>query len=151
MKAHVWVMLKSTVLDPQGKAIHHALASLGHQQVRDVRQGKRLRASIAVAAARKPGQTLLVCARSQLGEPRAGHHRGRENCPRSVDQSCDRRVQVRNCGVRVVATAKLLRRARLGPFPTPSAHGLMARASLFSLMNWRKAARAVSVVGCATL
>ncbi len=35
-----WVMLKSTVLDPQGKAIHHALASLGHQQVRDVRQGK---------------------------------------------------------------------------------------------------------------
>ncbi len=40
MKAHVTVMLKSTVLDPQGKAIHHALASLGHQQVRGVRQGK---------------------------------------------------------------------------------------------------------------
>jgi phosphoribosylformylglycinamidine synthase PurS subunit len=40
MKAHVWVMLKGTVLDPQGKAIQQALASLGHAAVRDVRQGK---------------------------------------------------------------------------------------------------------------
>ena len=40
MKAHVWVMLKQTVLDPQGQAIQHALASLGHAAVRDVRQGK---------------------------------------------------------------------------------------------------------------
>ena len=40
MKAHVWVMLKPTVLDPQGQTIQHALASLGYGQVRDVRQGK---------------------------------------------------------------------------------------------------------------
>ena len=40
MKAHVWVMLKSTVLDPQGQTIQHALASLGHASIRDVRQGK---------------------------------------------------------------------------------------------------------------
>jgi phosphoribosylformylglycinamidine synthase PurS subunit len=40
MKAHVWVMLKSTVLDPQGQTIQHALASLGYSQVKDVRQGK---------------------------------------------------------------------------------------------------------------
>jgi phosphoribosylformylglycinamidine synthase PurS subunit len=40
MKAHVWVMLKSTVLDPQGAAIQHALAGLGHCSVKDVRQGK---------------------------------------------------------------------------------------------------------------
>jgi len=33
-------MLKQTVLDPQGQAIQHALASLGHAEVRDVRQGK---------------------------------------------------------------------------------------------------------------
>ena len=33
-------MPKKTVLDPQGKAIQHALASLGHAEVRDVRQGK---------------------------------------------------------------------------------------------------------------
>jgi len=33
-------MPKKTVLDPQGQAIQHALASLGHTAVKDVRQGK---------------------------------------------------------------------------------------------------------------
>lgn len=40
MKANVIVTLKKTVLDPQGKAIHHAIQSLGHHAVTDVRQGK---------------------------------------------------------------------------------------------------------------
>ena len=40
MKAHVWVMPKRTVLDPQGQAIQHALSSLGFNSVLDVRQGK---------------------------------------------------------------------------------------------------------------
>ena len=40
MKAHVWVMLKSTVLDPQGQTIQRALSSLGYDKVQDVRQGK---------------------------------------------------------------------------------------------------------------
>jgi len=40
MKAHVWVMPKSTVLDPQGQTIQRALASLGYARVESVRQGK---------------------------------------------------------------------------------------------------------------
>jgi phosphoribosylformylglycinamidine synthase len=40
MKAHVWVMPKRTVLDPQGQAIQNALASLGFKAVQEVRQGK---------------------------------------------------------------------------------------------------------------
>jgi phosphoribosylformylglycinamidine synthase len=40
MKAHVWVMPKGTVLDPQGQTIQHALASLGFAEVKGVRQGK---------------------------------------------------------------------------------------------------------------
>jgi phosphoribosylformylglycinamidine synthase subunit PurS len=40
MKAHVWVMPKPTVLDPQGQTIQRALASLGYAKVEDVRQGK---------------------------------------------------------------------------------------------------------------
>ena len=40
MKAHVWVMLKSTVFDPQGQTIQRALSSLGHAKVQGVRQGK---------------------------------------------------------------------------------------------------------------
>ncbi len=40
MKAKVHVTLKSGVLDPQGKAVGHALESLGFSGVNDVRQGK---------------------------------------------------------------------------------------------------------------
>ena len=40
MKARVHILLKSGVLDPQGKAIAHALGNLGFTGVNDVRQGK---------------------------------------------------------------------------------------------------------------
>jgi phosphoribosylformylglycinamidine synthase len=40
MKARVHVMPKPGVLDPQGNAISHALASLGFKGVVEVRQGK---------------------------------------------------------------------------------------------------------------
>ena len=40
MKAKVYVTLKPSVLDPQGKAIHHSVVLLGYKQVIDVRQGK---------------------------------------------------------------------------------------------------------------
>jgi len=40
MKATVTVMLKTGVLDPQGKAIAHALGTLGFTGVNDVRAGK---------------------------------------------------------------------------------------------------------------
>lgn len=40
MKARVFITLKAGVLDPQGKAIHHALEGLGFAGVTDVRAGK---------------------------------------------------------------------------------------------------------------
>ncbi len=40
MKARVFVTLKNGVLDPQGKAIGHALNNLGFDAVGNVRQGK---------------------------------------------------------------------------------------------------------------
>ena len=40
MKARVFVVLKSSILDPQGKAIEGALRSLGVDGVTSVRQGK---------------------------------------------------------------------------------------------------------------
>ena len=40
MKSRVYITLKSGVLDPQGKAIHHALEGLGFTGVMDVRAGK---------------------------------------------------------------------------------------------------------------
>ena len=42
MKAIVNVYLKEGVLDPQGKAVHHALGSLGFDNVEDVRIGKQI-------------------------------------------------------------------------------------------------------------
>ena len=40
MKAFVYVTLKKSVLDPQGKTIQGALKKLGYSSVADVRQGK---------------------------------------------------------------------------------------------------------------
>jgi len=42
MKAIVNVSLKAGVLDSQGKAVHHALDSLGFDSVQDVRVGKQI-------------------------------------------------------------------------------------------------------------
>jgi phosphoribosylformylglycinamidine synthase subunit PurS len=47
MKARVTVMLKSGVLDPQGKAIGQALGRLGFEGVGDVRQGKVIELELA--------------------------------------------------------------------------------------------------------
>ncbi|GAB4239177.1 MAG: phosphoribosylformylglycinamidine synthase subunit PurS [Methyloligellaceae bacterium] len=40
MKARIRITLKNGVLDPQGKAIEHALGALGFDGVNEVRQGK---------------------------------------------------------------------------------------------------------------
>ena len=47
MKARVFVTLKNGVLDPQGKAVHHALEGLGFEGVSDVRIGKLVELELA--------------------------------------------------------------------------------------------------------
>jgi phosphoribosylformylglycinamidine synthase len=47
MKACIRITLKHGVLDPQGKAIENALASLGFEGVREVRQGKYIEVDLA--------------------------------------------------------------------------------------------------------
>ena len=47
MKARIFVTLKGGVLDPQGKAIHHALNGLGFDGVNDVRAGKLIELDLA--------------------------------------------------------------------------------------------------------
>jgi phosphoribosylformylglycinamidine synthase PurS subunit len=47
MKVRVHVTLKNGVLDPQGKAIHHALEGLGFAGVNDVRAGKSIELDLA--------------------------------------------------------------------------------------------------------
>ena len=47
MKARVYVMLKTGVLDPQGEAVRHALGTLGFAGVQGVRQGKLIELDLA--------------------------------------------------------------------------------------------------------
>ncbi|MBL4615478.1 MAG: phosphoribosylformylglycinamidine synthase subunit PurS [Magnetovibrio sp.] len=53
MKAKVHVTLKNGVLDPQGKAIEHTLASLGFGGVNEARQGKFIELELAETDADK--------------------------------------------------------------------------------------------------
>jgi len=47
MKLRIFVTFKPGVLDPQGRAIHHALNGLGFDGVTDVRQGKLIELEVA--------------------------------------------------------------------------------------------------------
>jgi phosphoribosylformylglycinamidine synthase subunit PurS len=68
MTVLVRVLLKSGVLDPQGKAIADALHRLGYAQVSDVRAGKLFRIDVgeaidaksALEAGRRMAETLLA-------------------------------------------------------------------------------------------
>jgi phosphoribosylformylglycinamidine synthase len=49
MRARVFVTLKPSVFDPQGRTIAEALHSLGYQNVEDVRQGKYFELDLATS------------------------------------------------------------------------------------------------------
>lgn len=62
MKAKVYITLKTGVLDPQGKAIEHALGALGFDGVNEVRQGKVVELDIAETdAAKAKEQVEAMC------------------------------------------------------------------------------------------
>ena len=69
MKAHVWVMPKRTVLDPQGQAIQHALSSLGFDDVREVRQGKFFVLDLSVTSREAAEKQVERAAREILTNP----------------------------------------------------------------------------------
>jgi phosphoribosylformylglycinamidine synthase subunit PurS len=57
MKAYVYVTLKKTVLDPQGKTIHGALKKMGYKGLEDVRQGKYFELTLDGALTREQAQS----------------------------------------------------------------------------------------------
>ena len=58
MKARIQVTLKPAVLDPQGKAIEHALSALGFTGVGEVRQGKLIELDLEEADSGRARATL---------------------------------------------------------------------------------------------
>ena len=69
MRARVFVTLKKSVFDPQGKTIHDALGSLGFAGVADVRQGKFFEVALDAPDANAARATLEEIARTVLANP----------------------------------------------------------------------------------
>ena len=46
MKAKIYITFKDGVLDPQGKAVHHALKDLGYNEVSEIQMGKYLELTV---------------------------------------------------------------------------------------------------------
>ncbi len=70
MKAKVYVTLKPSVLDPQGKAIHHSVELLGFEKINEIRQGKyfeiALDSAVSEAEAKEAAEKI---ARDVLANP----------------------------------------------------------------------------------
>ncbi len=70
MKAHVYVSLKRTVLDPQGQTIQGALRKLQYSTVADVRQGKYFLLTLSDNVTREQAQSEVErIAREVLTNP----------------------------------------------------------------------------------
>ena len=80
MKAHVYVTLKTSVLDPQGQTIHNALRKIGFAEVTAVRQGKYFELSLADGPDRR-------------GRPRPGRAHRREVLTNPVIEEFTYRIE----------------------------------------------------------
>ena len=69
MKARVFVTLKPSVFDPQGRTIVEALHSMGYQGVGDVRQGKYFELEVAAGSADEARAMVSDVADKLLANP----------------------------------------------------------------------------------
>ena len=69
MKARVVVMLKKSVLDPQGQAVSRALTMLGFDEVKEVRLGKLIELELADGDPKKARERLAAMCEKLLANP----------------------------------------------------------------------------------
>ena len=69
MKARVYVTLKKSVFDPQGRTIQDALGTLGYRGVSDVRQGKYFELQLDGLSGDKGREAVEEIARKVLANP----------------------------------------------------------------------------------
>ena len=69
MRARVYVTLKPSVFDPQGRVVADALVTLGYQDVRDVRQGKFFEVELSEPDAAKAKARVTEMADKLLANP----------------------------------------------------------------------------------
>ena len=65
----VKVKLRKSILDPQGKAVHHAVQSLGHREVQEVRMGKYIELKLDAASEAEAKKTTEEVCRKLLANP----------------------------------------------------------------------------------
>ena len=69
MRARVYVTLKPSVFDPQGRVVADALVSLGYDDVKDVRQGKFFEVEIDLKDAANAKARVTEMADKLLANP----------------------------------------------------------------------------------
>ena len=69
MKAKVYVTLKPSILDPQGKTIAQALHTMGYDAISDVRQGKFFELDVEAASPDEARATVAEVAERVLANP----------------------------------------------------------------------------------
>ena len=69
MKAKVYVTLKPSILDPQGKTIAQALQAIGYDAVKDVRQGKYFELDVDASSVGEAERMVSEAAERVLANP----------------------------------------------------------------------------------
>jgi phosphoribosylformylglycinamidine synthase len=69
MKANVYVTLKNGVLDPQGRAVKEALASLDFKELKDLRIGRFMELEVDAASVEEAKQRVTKMCESLLANP----------------------------------------------------------------------------------
>jgi len=69
VKTKVFVMLKPSILDPQGKTITEALHTMGYDTVKSVRQGKYFELDVDAVSADEAEKTVAEVADRLLANP----------------------------------------------------------------------------------
>lgn len=68
-RAKILITLRKSILDPQGKAIHHALESLGLSSIQEIRMGKYLEMVINTATSEEASKTTREACKKLLANP----------------------------------------------------------------------------------
>ncbi|MGA9407779.1 MAG: phosphoribosylformylglycinamidine synthase subunit PurS [Bacteroidota bacterium] len=67
--SNISITLRKSILDPQGKAVEHAIHSLGFTSVRDVRVGKHIELSIESSTKEEAEQIMEQVCKKLLANP----------------------------------------------------------------------------------
>lgn len=85
----VLVVPRPGLLDPQGKAVHHALSALGYGSVAQVRVGKAIHLEVEAESAEEAESQAEAMCRKLLANPVTEHYRVRATPTEESDRSAE--------------------------------------------------------------